>query len=586
MREHRKNGIGFRWSNWPPLRLILAGAPFVALIAPATAQTPPVLPPSIEPGRIQQQFQAPAYAPPVSPPITVQQAPPENGPPPGAEKIQLTLDNVEVQGSTIYGPTDLAPLIAPYLHHSIALTNLFHLADEITTKYRADGYILSRAVVPAQHIGQAARITVIEGFVSEVQFKGYESPTLKAYARHIMELKPLRADELERYLLLSNDLPGVQAKAVLSPSPSVTGGALLTVVTEQKLMDGSLAVDNRGTKFIGPIQFYAAAGMNIPSLDSRLAARYITTPSIRELQYGELTYTQPIGSDGLRLIVYGNETHSRPGYTLSPFNVFSDGDEAMLTLAYPVLRSRDHNLELRGSFDVTDLVTVVNNASGIPPSSNDHLRIFRLGVSHDLADAWDGVTLATARFSQGANILGASANDNRATPSRPGAQSDFTAWKGEISRHQDLHVLYPGLGFLAAAEGQISESGSLPASEQFGLGGTQYGRAYAPSDVTADNGWAVKSELQYNPPVPSWVAEWLDTYQVYGFYERGRATRNLSSVGTGALSDAGAGIRFVLANRLVSDIEMTKPLSRDETINYGEPHARPWRLFFSVSSQF
>lgn len=586
MRGQQKIRVGRPWPAWPRLLCPLASAAIlVALIAPAVAQVPP-LPQSIEPGRIQQQFQAPTNAPAVSPPISVQQAPPENVPPPGADKITLTLDNVDIQGSTIYGPADLAPLIAPYLHHPIALIDLFHLADQITTKYRADGYILSRAIVPAQHIGPVAHITVVEGFVSEVKFQGYESPTLRAYGRHIMESKPLQAKDLERYLLLANDLPGVQAKAVLSPSATVPGGALLTVVTEEKMEDASLAVDNRGTKFIGPIQFYAGAGLNIPSLDSRFAARYITTPSIRELQYGELSYTQPIGSDGLRAILYGNETHSRPGYTLSPFNVFSDGDEGTLTLAYPVLRSRDHNLEVRGSFDVKDSVTVVSGASGIAPSSNDHLRVFRLSFSHDIADAWDGVNLANGQFSHGANILGASANDMRATPSRFGAQSDFTAWKGEISRQQDLHIVYPGLGFLVAAEGQKSESGYLPSSEQFGLGGTQYGRAYDPSDITADNGWAGKAELQYNPPIPGLVAEWLNTYQFYSFYERGRATRNLSSVGTGAMSDAGGGVRFALAGRLTSDVEVAKPLSRDETINYGQPHARPWRLFFSVSTQF
>ena len=569
------------------LRLLFTCAVLAALTAPAFAQTPPpVLPQSIEPGRLQQQFQAPTNAPAVSPPISVQQAPPENVPPPGADKIQLTLDNVEIQGSTIYSPADLAPMISPYLHHPIALIDLFRLADQITTKYRGDGYILSRAIVPAQHIGPVARITVVEGFVSAVQFQGYDSPTLQAYGRQIMESKPLQAKDLERYLLLANDLPGVQARAVLSPSATVPGGALLTVVTEQKRADASLAVDNRGTKFIGPIQFYAGGGVNIPSWDSRLAARYITTPSIRELQYGELSYTQPLGSDGLRAILYANETHSRPGYTLSPFHVFSDGDEGTFTLAYPVLRSRDHNLELRGSFDVKDSVTVVSSASGIAPSSNDHLRVFRAGVSHDIADSWDGVNLATAQLSHGVNILGASANDNRATPSRPGAQSDFTAWKGEISRQQDLHIVFPGLGFLVAAEGQKSESGYLPASEQFGLGGAQYGRAYDPSDVTGDNGWAGKGELQYNPPIPGFIAQWLNTYQFYGFYERGRATRNLSSVGKGSLSDAGAGIRFALLGRLVSDVEVAKPLTRDETINYSQPHARPWRLFFSVSTQF
>src|SRR6185437_15638012 len=150
-----------------------------------------------------------------------------------------------------------APLIGPYLHHQIALTDLFKLADAITAKYRADGYILSRAVVPAQHIGKTAKIAAVEGFVSAVHFQGYDSPRLEYYGEAITQSRPLRASVLERYLLLANDLAGVTAHAVLAPSPDVEGSATLTVITEQKRADAQLAMDNRGTKYIGPFQFYA-----------------------------------------------------------------------------------------------------------------------------------------------------------------------------------------------------------------------------------------------------------------------------------------------------------------------------------------
>ncbi|MGH7223553.1 MAG: ShlB/FhaC/HecB family hemolysin secretion/activation protein, partial [Gemmataceae bacterium] len=376
----------------------------------------------------------------------------------------MTLKTIRISGATVYSQADFAPLIRPYLNRQITLVDLYRLADEITAKYRKDGYILSRALVPAQRINKVARIDVVEGYVSEVHFQGYDSPHVKGYANQIMASRPLQASVLERYLLLINDLSGVTGRAVLAPSPTVEGGTSLTIIAQQKEFDGSFSVDNRGTKYLGPIEFDTALGMNIPGLDDRLAVRYITTPSVRELQYGEMSLTHPIGDDGLRLVLYGNVVHTRPQYTLSPFDVFSDGDEASASLDYPLVRSRDQNLTVRGSFDLRDLITVVDNNRSLPPSSDDHLRVLRFGSTYDFADRFSGINLAALEFSQGLNILGASA-EMRAVPSRPDAKSNFNKFRGEVSRQQNLAFIYPGLGLLTAAEGQVTNNGPLPASE-------------------------------------------------------------------------------------------------------------------------
>ncbi|HIF33642.1 MAG TPA: ShlB/FhaC/HecB family hemolysin secretion/activation protein, partial [Planctomycetaceae bacterium] len=72
-----------------------------------------------------------------------------------------------VDGSTVYSGRDLLPLYENFLGSEVSLTDVFQIARRITVKYRGDGYILSRAVVPAQQI-QAGVVTidVVEGFVS------------------------------------------------------------------------------------------------------------------------------------------------------------------------------------------------------------------------------------------------------------------------------------------------------------------------------------------------------------------------------------------------------------------------------------
>jgi hemolysin activation/secretion protein len=501
--------------------------------------------------------------------------------PSGADKVRLQLDSIATEGASVYSPQDLAPLTQPYIGHEIALADLFTLAQAITAKYRADGYILSRAVVPAQRIGKTARIIIIEGFVSEVRIDGREDARLAAYGQAITRSRPLRASDLERYMLLANDLPGVSARAVLSPSPNVEGGATLTIVATQKPVDGSVSTDNRGTRFIGPQQFYGAAGVNLPFENERVAFRYITTPVLDELRYGEVTFTQPLGTDGTRLLLYGSESWSHPGYTLSPFDSRSYGATYSATLAYPVIRGRDENLELRGALIGLDARTVVLDTPALPPSSDDHLRILQAAFSYDRGDAWQGVNLAALQVSQGVSGLGASEN-NRVNPSRPFARSDFFRLNIDLSRQQDLSLLWPGLSVLAAASGQVAGSGALPSSQQFGLGGPLYGRAYDPSDVTGDEGWATKLELQYGQA----PGTWLNSYQFYGFVDAGRAVRNVATVGSSQLSSAGLGVRVAVAEHFSGDFQLAKPLTRDVTVLLGQPNARPWRVFFSLAAHF
>jgi hemolysin activation/secretion protein len=537
---------------------------------------------------LQQQFQpqeVPRAAPEISVPAT-----PENAAPAAAANVGLELDSISIEGATVYSAAELAAISGDYVGHPIVLADLFRLADRVTERYRSDGYVLSRAVVPAQRIGRTARITVIEGFVSDVRIDGYDAPRIEAYAQHIAEGRPLRAADLERYMLLVNDLPGVTARAVLSPSPSVEGGATLTIVAKHTPVDATLAADNRGTRFIGPVQFYAGAGLNVPGDDAevpllgdgRIALRAITTPGIRELRYGEFTLTQPLGSDGLRVVIYGNQSWSHPGFTLSPFNTRSYGSTYSMTLAYPVIRSRDENFEVRGAVSTFDSRSVTLDMPNLPPSSDDHLRIVQWGFSYDRSDAWQGINLIALQSSHGIPAFGASAL-NRATPSRPLARSDFEKSSVEISRQQDLAWAWPGLGFYAAATGQVAAQGALPSSQQFGVGGPLYGRAYDPSDITADEGWAAKGEVQYTVP---FTRAWLDSVQLYSFVDKGRVFRNVASAGSQQLASAGLGVRLAVAGRFAADFQAAKPLTRDLATELDQPNARPWRFFFSLSARF
>ncbi len=83
------------------------------------------------------------------------------------------LNAVSIEGATVYKPGALAPTYAAYLTQDVDIADLVKIAANVTDRYKADGYFLSRAAVPVQTPGQrVGRIRVYEGYIGEVVISG------------------------------------------------------------------------------------------------------------------------------------------------------------------------------------------------------------------------------------------------------------------------------------------------------------------------------------------------------------------------------------------------------------------------------
>jgi hemolysin activation/secretion protein len=107
----------------------------------------------------------------------------------------------------------------------VTLQTVYDIAAKITAKYGADGYVLSRAVVPPQELspqGATVRIQIVEGYVDRVEWPATLShyhDFFSYYANKIIAERPTNIRTLERYLLLAGDLPGLKFKNSPPPTP-------------------------------------------------------------------------------------------------------------------------------------------------------------------------------------------------------------------------------------------------------------------------------------------------------------------------------------------------------------------------------
>lgn len=551
---------------------------------PALAQ---VVPPSVQPGVQQRRLEPPRVAPQAQPPrVTV----PDTGaaaPPPGAEQVRFPLQAVTVTGNTVFPESALADTWQPSLGREVSLADLYRIAAAITVRYRNAGYILSRAVVPAQEITDGrATIIVVEGWIDNVVVEGEVKGSRRALdhaTRKITASRPLRADVLERYMLLLNDLAGVDAQSILRPSPVEPGASELVIVWEETRFGGSLSLDNFGTRFLGPLEVTATGvANNLYRQYDSTELRGLVTAQIEELQYVAARHSVPITPEGTLLALEGSYTWSEPQELGELRGIDTDGRSAFgaLLLTHPLIRTRARNLSLFGGFRAQNS----DNRLFGTTTSRDRTRVLTAGATFDLVDRFSGVTLFGVDVVQGLDILGARDGESDPPPSRPDADPSFTRLAASIIREQDLGGNF---SLRVALSGQYAFD-PLVASEQYGIGGEIFGRGYGPFEIAGDHGLAGKIQLQYGRP---WqfdrLADVVESYLAYVFYDAGVVWQKNADDGDDhdQLSSAGLGVDLNLARGIAATAIVAQPLTRDPTTLADSDERYP-RFFFRLTKRF
>lgn len=556
---------------------ILPAFLMVSSILAAQSAFAQAVPSAADPGKVQKSIGTDA-APQSEAPLEEYKRPAYKG---KGANTQFRIADVRIEGVTVYAKDQFNSLIAGKKSSTITLAELDAIAGKIEQKYRVDGYVLANAYVNrSSKNASTAVIRVNEGAIADVYFQG-EAPTdtlrnlVQTYAEKIKAQSPVRAETLERYLLLINDLPGAQAKAILKPNPKQRGAMDLVVLYSEKPVDASLSSNNRSSRYLGPWQTSAfVAFNNVAGMDERTTFRALVSTPLEKLKYYELTHEEQLGSEGTKLTLSASSVETAPGFTIKNSNYRGNSELFSAKLSHPFLRSRTENFTGNLTFDAR---SVRNKITVSTPLSNDRIRSVRLGGAYDVADSFKGVNSVTAELSHGLDILGATKEGAANRTNVPGKQ-DYSKIAGEITRTQLLPM---GFSAVLSATGQYAFD-ALLSSEQFSIGGQGYGNAYDPGEISGDHGVAGKVELRYGQGVG---LPYFNSYQVYSSYDQGRVWRiknAASTKGSESLSSAAIGVRANILPNVSGNVEFALPLTKDLASNRNEDS----RLFAGLTIRY
>ncbi len=336
----------------PPRWQCVALLALLAIAHPARAQLPPGVqnpvpqgspiprilppaPPSVSPGGL--------IAPPAAPGGVVP-----------AKPVRVT--SVAVQGVTAYKLPDISRLAEGLVGPAVPLTQIDAVRKTILDRYRADGYILTTVSAALDAQGQL-RFQVIEGHIASVKLDGDIGPAgvqVLRFLNRLTEEQPIDNTTLERYLLLAQDVPGVTLRATLEPSTDEPGALTLIASVSRQAISGLATVDNRAFNQTGPIEAIGVLDFNsFTEFGERTElSLYHAFPNSQT--FGQGSFETFIGGSGLRARLYAGSGPSNPTGNLATLGYSGVTTVFGGQVAYPLIRSRQQNLNLYGTFDAIE----------------------------------------------------------------------------------------------------------------------------------------------------------------------------------------------------------------------------------------
>ena len=570
--------------------------PIVVVAASIGAASAQNVPTAVEPGLIEKNLSSPMKQklPNLAPKLRAAPKPAAVAPN-GAKDMTFVLQELVVEGSSVYSKAELLKAVEGRVGQEISVAELFDIAATLTARYRNDGYLLSTVVVPPQKIDSGKVVLkVVEGYLDRVVVEGVTSTqktTILKYLNKIVGRAPLKSKHLERYLLLVDDLSGLTLKSFMQPSPKNGGAATLTIKPKIERFNVWSKADNRGNEFVGPYMLALGGTINSPvMLGQSFSGQISSAPAQnKELRYASLSMSHEIDTEGTSFGVSVAGMKSEPGEELRDLELESGSVSVNLALKAKPYRSRDANLFVSL---VASLRQAETKALGAV-LSQDRSRHVRAGLDFQSIDNLFGANAVSAGVSQGLSGLGATPSGS-ALLSRSDADPSATWFDVNISRVQSLGMFMPGVDLRASLAGQYSLD-PLTASREFSVGGTANASAFDASEIAGDHGVSGRLELRYATDlgaVDRAVPENLRGFavQAYAFVDGGRVWQD-NSVGGGestsgqaneTIASGGLGARWNLGPHTSATVEVAKPFLK---VIQAEGNKDP-RAFFSLTNRF
>jgi hemolysin activation/secretion protein len=464
-------------------------------------------------GRLLEQLKPPPELPERSTPQLKNETPSATVQTESADTPRIRVDRLNIKGAEVIPATELHALVADAEGRELSLAQLQALTERISAHYRARGYPLSHAYVPAQEVRDGlVEIVVVEVRLNAVNIDNAAGVRGMALAplERIDTSRVLENASLERALLLLSEVPGIAVSSTIRPGAQSGTSDLDVHVTPGKRYDGSVDVDNAGSRTSGRYRLGAQLNLNNPlNIGDLLSLRALT--SNHDLRYLVGSWQAPVNSLGtvaggsLSTLNYGL------GDNLAQLDASGHVHAGGVYLKHPLVRSYRRNLSALLRYD---RLLLEDRIGAVSTRINKRISAWSAGLSGDFLDGFNGGAQTSGSLSHTHGRLDLDSDSNVVDAASARSAGDFGKVEWSLQR------LAERLQLQLLGNGQWA-SKNLDSSQKMVLGGPSSVRAYPSGEAAGDEGYFLSAEAQYALRL-SWPGIWRATL----FYDHGHVTIN------------------------------------------------------------
>jgi hemolysin activation/secretion protein len=459
----------------------------------------------------------------VKPPAGIQLQAPAAPSAPLTTQGTLVIDRIRFEGLTAFPPSELEPVVAPWLGRPLAAADLNELINLVTTVLRERGLYAALARYPQQDvIDGTALIEILEGRIGRVDIQQNDSPRLRprvaaGFLASLQRGSLIGRGELDTPLLLLNDLPGIIVEPTLSPGTAPGTADLSVRIDDQPLVAGFVRMDNHQIRELGEYEFTGHLRLRNPLGIGDLVTAELVRSHTGGRMRGALTYSAPVNYHGTRLGALYSKQRYRLGGAFEPLLATGDFERISVVAIHPFIRQDTQNLS--GSFSLND-IEYHDRQDAVGTSSDIRHRFGTARVFGDRLDRFGGggSTAFYLEYQAGKVSL-----DTPAVAAADAAALDVAGSFGRTRLHVERNQRVTSRSSVFASGTAQFASKNLDVGREIQLTGPDGVRAYPAGELIVDEGYLFRLELRHLLPAGD---EWRARAALFIDGARGRLNKD------------------------------------------------------------
>lgn len=445
--------------------------------------------PIINSGNIEKQIQAPRDIPTLKKDdIKIEGI--ENGSLKSSDSSKTVfIKDFTFAGNSAISNEELKQNLKAYVGKELNFNQIQEVLALVTKVYRDKGYFVARAYLGKQDLVKNDNllfISIIEGKYGKIKLNNnslVNDNSLQAILDNAKSNGIINVKDIERALLLINDRNGVKVSSSVVEAGKEVGSSNLNIdTTSTKRVDGYIVVDNYGSRYTGYNRVQGLININSPfNIGDKISISGLVSNGA-DLKNGKIAYELPLNSYGLK----SDFAYTRTNYNLVEEykSLDAKGNSSIYEagLSYPLLRSTNENLYLKGKYYHKDMNDYMSGDKYEDKSINSFVTTLEYDKNYSIG------TLP-ARVFANLNLTTGHLSSKNSNPNN----GNYNKVDTYISNDIYFNEIFSLNTNLTAQK--VLGNKNLDGSEDLTLGGPNAVKLYPYSEQSAENGYIASFEL-------------------------------------------------------------------------------------------